>query len=190
MKTQSLACCLVLLVTISPRPHGTGWIDVSAEEVTHPERDTGPATGIYLVRKTVDEANAIQVVNKHQRIVKYNHNDGWGDSTSRRRYLLINAKPDVSLQLAAEPVVVKDRTNGDRIKCQLVDRSAEKLHRFTKENLGARAAVIIKGDVVLVATIRTPIKDAAFAISFCGNGTAESLVKKLRGAPLNAPRKE
>ena len=189
MKTQSLVCCVVLLATISIQSHGTGWMSVSAQEETIPAGGPGPATGIYLVQKTVDDAHAIELAKKDQQIVKRVDSD-WGDVNSRERYLLINNKPNVPLQLAAEPVVVKDSENGDRIKCRLVGKSADKLYRFTKENLGGSAAVIIKGDVVLVATIRAPIRDAAFAISFCTNGKAEPLAKKLRGAPSNAPRKE
>ena len=172
MKTLCSICCVLLAVA-------TGTSNVFGQVTEDAARNLKLSTGMYAVLKMDDRAEALQDVRKDQKIVKYVRDVGWGDTQQAYSFLLLNAKPDVPLRLTAEPVVVKDNKDDERLNVRLFDDGSDKLLRFTENHIGRKAAVVVDGQVVFLATIRTPIKGPKLQVSFCKSGGAEHLKTQL-----------
>ncbi len=139
-----------------------------------------PPDGIYAVLKTAENRSDIKTPDQHRRIAKYPRLARWGDTDPSIRFLLLKTVPDVPLRLAADSVTVEDGADGERLNVRLVDESVDRLSRFTAKHIGDKAALILDGQVVMVATVRSVITGGEMQISFCSEGNAEQLADKLR----------
>ncbi len=139
-----------------------------------------PPDGIYAVFKTAENRSDIKTPDQHRRIVKYARLMRWGDTNPSISFLLLKTVPDVPLRLAADSVTVEDGVDGERLNVRLVDESVDRLSRFTAKHIGDKAALILDGQVVMVATVRSVITGGEIQISFCGEGNAQQLADKLR----------
>ena len=139
-----------------------------------------PPDGIYAVLKTVENRSDLKTPEPRQRIVKYARHTRWGETDPAISFLLLRAVPDVPLRLATDSVTVKDGADGERLNFRLVDESVDRLSQFTAKHIGDKAALILDGHLVMVATVRSVITGGEMQISFCGEGSAEQLAGKLR----------
>ena len=146
------------------------------------------ADGVYAVLQMNNDPNAIKPNKQNQHVVKYVRSVGWGDTKPSPNYLLLNSKPAVRMRLASKPVVVK--SGGEkRLNVRLTEDGSNDLRRFTEKQINKRAAVIINGEVIFVATIRAPIRSSEFQISLCNGNESEALKEKLTQA-IGKPQKQ
>ena len=144
------------------------------------EADKSPPDGIYAVLKTAENRSDIKTPDQNRRIVKYATFTRWGDTYPKISFMLLKTMPDVPLRLAADSVTVENGKDGERLNVRLIDESVDRLSRFTAKHIGDRAALILDGKVVMVATVRSAITGGEMQISFCGDGNAKELADKLR----------
>ena len=168
----------IILCTVTALIFGSATGRNAIEQVA--EADKSPPDGIYVVLKTAENKSDIKPPDQNRRIVKYATFTRWGDTYPKISFMLLKTMPDVPLRLATDSVTVENGKDGERLNLRLIDESVDRLSRFTAKHIGDRAALILDGKVVMVATVRSAITGGEMQISFCGEGNAEGLADKLR----------
>ena len=133
--------------------------------------------GFYAVLKSAATSKELGSVAANQRIIEDVRAKRWGGDDAHR-FLLLKAQPDVPLELAGKPTIVQEGSENAELDLRLSDRSAAQFSVFTKKHLGKAAALLIKGEVLMVARIRDPIQ-GKLRLSFCGKLGAKHLQQHL-----------
>ena len=104
------------------------------------------------------------------------------DGLEYRSLLIVPAEPAVPFVLASEPKGKKDPSGNTAILLTLAPEYGQKLERFTSENQGMTAAMIVGGKVYSVHKIRTTLKGGMIQITCCREGASNYLLEHLKEA--------
>ena len=139
----------------------------------------GIKDGIYRVVDQAADAGQLKPKDKTQQIVEDRRDGTWGEADQQARFLLIPVQPDVPLKLAVDPILIHDENQCGTIALQLDKSCTESLAKLTKEYLNDSVALVVDGQIRLVAIVRSPITGGKLHVSFCGDAAAEQLHKHL-----------
>lgn len=168
---RRLACGLVTLAAL-----GSQALDLPGETTSAPPKKS--PDGIYAVlRQSVDQKQLLPlkpgeaIVVDHHRYLKKEQSAG---------YVVVQAAPEVSLDLVDAPKGVTERGEVVRILFRLTPTAATALERLTRVSPGRQLAIVLDGEVVTVHKVREVIKGGAVQITSCAPGGAAYLLKQLQ----------
>jgi hypothetical protein len=136
--------------------------------------------GVYPVLREGLQESEIQPLGEDERIVVHDYQFLGEGIDDPPRLLIVPAEPAVPFVLAREPEGRKDDQGNTTILITLAPEYGEQLRRFTSENQGTSAALIVGGKVYSVHKIRTTIKGGLVQISCCREGAGTYLFENLK----------
>jgi hypothetical protein len=95
-------------------------------------------------------------------------------------YMILRREPDVPLVLATRPVAGEDKDGKPLLNLSLAEEHVETLRRFTEENIGGTAAILINAEIVSAHTIKAAITGGKLQITRCDKNSCEYLLLELK----------
>jgi preprotein translocase subunit SecD len=167
------ACLLAALLFLGS--HAAAW---SQEKGPSPPKKL--PDGVYAVLRDSLKEKDVLPLNNGEVLVVHHHRYLKQDAKEPPRFLVVHAAPDVDLDLAEAPRVVKEGEEVVRILLKLQPKAATALERLTTDRLGKQVAIVVGGEVVTTHKIRDVIKGGDVQITSCAAGAAQYLVEQLR----------
>jgi preprotein translocase subunit SecD len=138
------------------------------------------ADGLYLVVRDSDKKEALGRIEHNERLLL---DDSHFLEPSERHpdlYTVLQTDSFVPMTLAQAPTRRKDPRYRTALYVELAPEQIPVLEKFTRQNLGKRAAIVVGGDIVTVHKIKEVIKGGALQITRCTDNACEVLYAKLK----------
>ena len=139
--------------------------------------------GLYVVVPPAGDSTSPRATSPTQRVVEL-------------ETVPVKDEPLESMRVSTQPIVrlremqVRGVGLDEANACdQITFKNDERLKVFSRENVGARLAVVIAGKIVSSHKIRVPLEDEEFQVTFCTEGGGDHLYRHLRDVYSYMPAK-
>ena len=137
--------------------------------------------GAYRVLRDGPSEKDVAPLNNGETIVVDRQRYAKEDETDPPRFLVVHTTPEVDLDLAREPMLLREGADV-RILLKLRPKAAEALERVTREHPDGRLTIVLGGEVITTHKIRSVIKDGDVQITSCTPGAVDFLLEQLQAA--------
>jgi preprotein translocase subunit SecD len=166
--------CLLATVLIAGSPVA-GW-----PQEKKPDSSKKPPDGVYAVQRESLKEKDVLPLKDGEVLLVHRHRYLKKDQKEPPRFLVVRSAPEVELDLAGEPKVVKEGAEVVRIFVKLQPKAAKALERLTRDHLGREVTIVLGGEVVTMHKVRSVIKGGEAQITSCAPGAANYLLEQLQ----------
>jgi len=136
---------------------------------------------MYLVLRRGGTAAEVGPVGAEEVRMPYARRFAPPGQTEPPEVLVLTREPAVLLELASPPEGDTAQACSVPVRLELVPSQAQALARFTGQNQGRSAAIVVGGEVVTVHKIRSAVEDGRMQVTCCSPGACGYLMQQLSG---------
>jgi preprotein translocase subunit SecD len=136
--------------------------------------------GVYAVLRDGLKEKDVLPLKEGEALVVHEYRFLKKEANQPPRFLVVRAVPDVTLDLANEPKVIKAGDEVVGILLKLQPKAAKALEQLTKDHVDKEVAIIVGGEVVTTHKIRTVITGGDVQITSCAPKAAGYLLEQLQ----------
>lgn len=136
------------------------------------------ADGLYLIAEVVNDSNAQKPSNKTA-FIRFDPLL-LENAPDKAQALLVYPDKFVPLELLKEPELLDQTDGGKKIQLSFSKRAADKLEKFTSENLMKQVTLIVNGQALTANKIRAAITGGKMEITRCGDNACKKIYLELK----------